>query len=122
MTESPSFSEDAGAVEAPVAAQLAAYNARDVDAFVEYFSLDCEVLDGAGRELMRGREAMRASYGRMFADSPDLNCRVVTRIVLGEYVIDEERVTGRAGIDGEGHVAAVYRVDGGLITQVRFLR
>lgn len=99
-----------------------AYNRRDVAAFVENFSADCLIEDGAGRELMRGREAMRESYGKMFAASPDLHCRVVSRIVLDEYVLDEERVTGRAGIEGEGHVVAVYRVEEDQITHVRFLR
>ena len=109
-------------IEAPVRRQLAAYNARDVEAFVENFSLDCVVEDGTGRELMRGREAMRESYGRMFAASPELNCRLISRIVLSEYVLDEERVTGRAGIEGEGHVVAAYRVENDEIVHVRFLR
>ncbi|MCL2593968.1 MAG: nuclear transport factor 2 family protein [Promicromonosporaceae bacterium] len=109
-------------IDAPVIRQLVAYNARDIDAFVLNFHEDCVVEDGAGKELMRGRKAMRESYGRMFAASPDLHCRVVSRIVLSEYVLDEERVTGRAGIEGEGHVVAVYRVENDEITHVRFLR
>ena len=109
-------------IEAPVRRQLEAYNRCDTDAFVACFAQDCVVEDGAGNVLLRGREAMRESYGRMFAASPELHCRIVSRIVLSEYVIDEERVTGRAGAEGESHVVAVYRVAGDEITHVRFLR
>jgi len=109
-------------IEAPVRRQLEAYNRRDTDAFVASFSQDCVVEDGAGNLLMRGRDAMRDSYGRMFAASPELHCRIVSRIALSEYVVDEERVTGRAGSAGESHVVAVYRVENDEITHVRFLR
>lgn len=109
-------------IEAPVRRQLEAYNRCDIDAFVVNFSQDCVVEDGAGNLLMRGREAMRESYGRMFAASPELHCHLASRIVLSEYVIDEERVTGRAGSEGESHVVAVYRVEDDEITHVRFLR
>ena len=107
---------------APVRAQLAAYNARDIDAFIDCYAEDCVVEDGAGTVAMRGRAAMRESYAAMFTASPELNCRLVSRIVLDEYVLDEERVTGRAGLPDESHVVAVYRVAEGLIQHVRFLR
>ena len=107
---------------APVRAQLVAYNARDIDAFIDCYSQDCLVEDGAGNVLMRGAAAMRESYAAMFAASPDLNCRLVSRIVLDGYVLDEERVTGRAGLPDESHVVAVYRIADGLIEHVRFLR
>ena len=107
---------------APVRAQLTAYNARNIDAFIECYAEDCVVEDGIGTMLMRGRAAMRESYAAMFAASPELNCRLVSRIVLDEYVLDEERVTGRAGLPDEAHVVAVYRIADGLIQHVRFLR
>ncbi|QAY73989.1 DUF4440 domain-containing protein [Agromyces protaetiae] len=105
-----------------VTAQLQAYNARDIDAFAACFADDCIVEDAEGTLLMRGRAAMHESYGRMFAASPDLHCRIVSRIVVGDHVLDEERVTGRDGRDGESHVVAIYRVAGDLIDHVRFIR
>ncbi|MCL2559230.1 MAG: nuclear transport factor 2 family protein [Turicibacter sp.] len=106
----------------PVVAQLAAYNNRDIEKFIVNFSVDCVVEDGEGNVLMVGRSAMYESYKKMFAVSPDLHCRLASRVVVGQYVLDEERVTGRNGIDGEGHVVAVYRIENEEIVHVRFLR
>ncbi len=104
----------------PVEVQLEAYNARDVERFLPCFGEDVVVEDGAGLVLMQGRDAMRAAYGPMFAANPALHCRVVHRIRVGEFVVDEERVTGRG--PEELHVVVVYRVREGVITAVRFLR
>jgi hypothetical protein len=70
---------------------------------------------------MQGREEMRAAYGEMFANSPNLHCRLLQRIPVGSYVIDEERVTGRSGRAEELHVVALYLVQDGIIQRVRFL-
>ena len=46
---------------------------------------------------------------------------MITRICVGPYVIDEERVTGRP--EGEIHAVAIYRLaSDGLIDRVRILR
>ena len=59
----------------------------------------------------------------MFAGSPDLYAEVPARIVVGGYVIDEERVTGARlpGFPEAVHAAVVYRVADGLIRHVRVL-
>lgn len=106
----------------PVINQLEAYNNRDIDQFILNFSEECIVEDGLGNVLMVGREAMYVSYGEMFAKSPDLYCNIVSRVVVGNYVLDEERVTGRGGILEESHVVAVYRVESEQIVHVRFLK
>ena len=54
---------------AVVAAQVDAYNARDLDRFLECYSPDAVIEDGSGQVLMRGREAMRGVYGQLFASS-----------------------------------------------------
>ncbi|GAB4208317.1 MAG: nuclear transport factor 2 family protein [Sandaracinaceae bacterium] len=104
----------------PVEAQLEAYNARDVDRFVLCFTEDVIVEDARGARLLEGREAFRASYAAMFAASPQLHCRVVTRLRAGAFVVDEERVTGRG--DAELHVIVVYTLKDDLIAHVRILR
>jgi len=104
----------------PVEAQLEAYNARDVELFVACFTEDVIVEDAAGARLLSGRDAFRASYAAMFAASPALHCRVVSRMRAGAFVVDEERVTGRG--EGELHVIVVYTVRDGLIAHVRLLR
>lgn len=54
---------------APVEAQLAAYNARDVDAFLACYATEVVAEDGPGTVLMSGREEMRAAYARSFRTS-----------------------------------------------------
>ncbi len=104
----------------PVQGQLDAYNARDVERFLTFFTEDCVIEDGAGNLLMKGHAAMRERYGPMFAANPQLHCRIASRIRIGEYVVDEERITGRG--PEEQHAVAIYRVAGERISHVRFLR
>lgn len=104
----------------PVQAQLVAYNARDLERFIACYTPDVVIEDGAGKLLMQGHDAMRASYGPMFARYPELHCRLASRIRIGEYVVDEERITGRKP-EGE-HAVAIYRLAGDKIAHVRFLK
>ena len=101
--------------------QVDAYNARDLEAFLGWYSEDVKITSWPGGKTMAtSRDDMKQIYGRLFARSPKLHCRVVTRIVQGEVVIDHELVTG---IAGRAHVraVAVYRVRGDRIVSVMFL-
>jgi hypothetical protein len=63
---------------------------------------------------------MRQAYQQLFAASPDLNCRVLSRLVQGRFVVDRELVTGlRRGTDVRA--IAIYEVRDGLIQNVWFL-
>jgi hypothetical protein len=104
----------------PVQEQLEAYNARDLERFLACYSPNVLIEDGAGNVEMVGHSAMRERYGPMFAQHPQLHCQIVTRLRIGEYVVDEERIVGR-GPD-ERHAVAIYRVADDKITHVRFLR
>jgi hypothetical protein len=104
----------------PVEGQLEAYNARDVERFVPFFTEDVIVEDAAGTRLMTGRAELRDEYGKMFAAHPALHCRVVSRMRAGRFVVDEERITGR-GPD-EIHVIVCYTLRGELIERVHILR
>jgi hypothetical protein len=106
----------------PVQRQVDAYNRRDLDAFLDCYAPETEVGDAAGGTLMRGSDAMRAAYGELFRESPSLQVEISTRIRIGEYVIDEEIVTGRRGSAEEVRVVVVYHVTEGLIDQVRMIR
>jgi hypothetical protein len=106
----------------PVEAQLAAYNAHDVDAFMRCYAPDCVIEDGAGARLLTGHAEMRTRYAALFENSPDLHCEIVSRVQIGDYVIDEERITGR--VPDLRRAVVIYHVDkpSGLISHVRFLR
>ncbi len=99
--------------------QLNAYNARDLDAFIATYHPEVEIYDFPDSPTMQGHAAMRRQYGGMFERAPALHARVPRRIVSGNYVIDEEIVSGLP----EGRTirgVAVYEVRDGLITRVWF--
>lgn len=107
----------------PIDRQLDAYNARDLERFLECYAEDVEVKDANGDVVMVGREAVAAMYGTLFQQSPALHCTVGNRIRVGRYVIDEEHVTGFVleGFPEEVHAAVVYQVGDGLIRKVQLL-
>ncbi len=106
--------------EAIVQKQVEAYNRHDLDAFLATYSPDIKLYDFPGKETLSGLEAMRKSYGKLFAANPDLKANILTRIVQGDTVIDQEEVTakGRRLILG----VAIYRVKEGKIASVWFVK
>ncbi|MDT8861585.1 nuclear transport factor 2 family protein [Alkalihalobacillus sp. MEB130] len=109
-------------VTIPAQKQLVAYNNRDIESFMNCYAENCIVEDGAGQILMKNAEEMRKRYTDLFQTSPNLHCQLVSRTVVGQYVLDEEKVTGSRGREEVNHVVAVYRVVNGIIQHVRFLR
>ena len=102
----------------PVVRVLAALNAKNVEAFVACYAADATIEDGHDRVRARGRDAMRALYGAMFERFPDVQVEAVSRVDVGEFVVQEEVVTGRG--ERERHVA-VYLVRDGVIERERLL-
>jgi len=99
--------------------QLRAYNSRDIDAYCALFAPTAALsrLD-TGQEIARGIDAIAAYYTIRFKN-PGLHCEVKSRVALGNFVIDHERV---AGIDaGFLEVIAIYEVSHSLIQSVRFI-
>ena len=106
----------------PVARQVSAYNRRDLDAFLECYAAAVVIEDAHGDVVMEGADAVRGAYGELFANSPELHVEIAMRIRVGEYVIDEEIVTGRRASPDAMRVAAIYHVGDGVIDRVRFIR
>lgn len=80
--------------------QLDAYNARDIDRFMELFSDDCVLLEYPGDKIIaNGKESTRILYKNLFDNSPNLNSKLINRTVLGSKVFDHEYITGRMGQD-----------------------
>ncbi len=106
--------------EALVQGQLEAYNARDVDRFMSYYAADVVVKSLAkDATVLQGFDVMRARYADVFRDSPNLHATAMTRLVQGDFVIDHEHVTGRAGLP-ETKVFAIYKITGEKISHVWF--
>ncbi len=100
--------------------QLNAYNARDIEAFLATYHPDARLYGFPDTLQSQGHEAMRRTYQGMFTELPDLHARVPRRIVVGNYVIDEEIVSGLP--DGQVFQAtAIYEVSDGRISRVWFI-
>src|SRR6476620_2829570 len=102
----------------PVQAQLDAYNARDIDAFVEAYAEAVVISDASGQILMAGHEAMREQYGALFESSPDLRAEILGRLAAGAWTVDHERVSRG---DETREVIVGYEVSDGLISRVLML-
>lgn len=103
--------------------QLEAYNAKDIDAFMEVFSKDAAIFNfGEEEALAKGAEEIRAVYYKLFKNSPNLHSLVINRSVIGNKVIDYELISGRQGYDEMLKLVAIYEVKNELITKATFIR
>lgn len=102
----------------PVQAQLDAYNAGDIDAFVAAYSPDVAITDSTGRAIMSGLDTIREEYGALFDDSPDVHAEIVGRVTAGAWTVDHERVSRG---EETREVLVAYRVVDGLINRVVML-
>lgn len=104
--------------EAVVQRQLNAYNARNLQAFMATYSNDVELYNYPNQLIGKGMEAIK-NYEGFFSRTPNLYCEIQKRIVIGNKVIDHERV--RAG-NNTLNAVAVYEVKNGKIIKVTFIR
>ena len=102
-------------------AQLDAYNAQDLDAYCGFFADDVVVADLNGAVNLEGVDAYRARYAGAFAQFPQNKAELLARIVVGDTVIDHEKVI--RGPDGQTfEVAAIYTFRDGKIARVDFVK
>jgi hypothetical protein len=106
-----------------VDAQIAAFNARDVEGFLSYYADDASVVVFDGTPMFPDKEVMREQYGKLFADSPDLHVDVPSRMEAGEFVVDEEHLSGMQfeGMPPQMTALSVYRVADGKIARLMLL-
>jgi len=104
-----------------VEAQFEAYNAQDLDAHCAVFSDDVVVADFNGAVTISGIAAYREKYRQVFADFPQNRAELLNRMVVGNRVIDHERVF-RSPEAAPFEVAAIYTVSDARIVRVDFIR
>ena len=98
--------------------QLQAYNARDLERFAATYAESIRIYRLPALEpAIVGQEKLREVYRARFS-SPNLHATIVNRMVLGNKVIDHERVVGIKETPIEA--VAVYEVADGLIRTVWF--
>ncbi|MBR9825450.1 MAG: steroid delta-isomerase [Alphaproteobacteria bacterium] len=101
-------------------AQLDAYNARDLEAFVAQYSEDVEVYTYPGVLTLSGRADFTARYRSRF-ETEGLRAEVTHRAVLGNRVIDHELAWTSGPGQPPVEVVVIYTVEDGLIARVEFV-
>ena len=105
--------------EVIVQTQLDAYNSRDIEGFLDTYTNDIKLYNFPDELFSEGKDGLRKSYASFFTNTPDLNAKILKRIVVGNKVIDHEFVT----VNGSTFKAvAIYEVENGLISKVTFIR
>lgn len=107
-------------VTRPVRMQLEAYNARDIEAFMQWWAEDCQYYAFPSTLLANGIAEIRARHIERFKE-PNLLGNLRSRIAVGNVVVDHETVQ-RTFPDGPGEldVIAIYEVEKGKISKAWF--
>jgi hypothetical protein len=104
----------ASPAEAAVQRQLEAYNARDLGRFLAEFAPGVRVFrPPAGEPAIEGIDALRAFYAAERFNRPALHAELLGRMVLGNKVVDHERISGVREAPFE--MVVVYQVVEGRI-------
>jgi hypothetical protein len=98
--------------------QLNAYNARNLDAFLEPYADDVEIYDFPNTLLTKGKADMRNQY-TFLNNVPELHCEIKERIIQGNTIIDKESVTGFGNKPLEA--TAIYQIENNKIKKVFFI-
>ncbi len=99
--------------------QLNAYNAHDLDAFLEPYADDVEIYSITGKLLMKGKDQMRKDY-KFITQVQGLYCRLLNRIVDGNTVVDHEEIWLTNKPQNLQYGVAIYYISKGKISKVYF--
>jgi len=101
---------------------LDAYNSRNIDAFMDDYHKDIKTYNlGKSVPTLEGLDAVRNYYGKLFENSPQLHSKILSRICIGNKVIDHERITGRNGSAEEVELVLIYEVEANKIKAITVL-
>lgn len=104
--------------EQVVQEQLVAYNNRDIEAFLSFYSEDVKIYTFPNKLESDGKAAMREGYASFFKNAKVLHCTIKSRIVRKNIVIDDEWVKYN---DTEFGGIAIYEVENDKIVKVTFI-
>ena len=106
-----------------VDAQLEAYRARDIERFLSHYADDASVVSFDGTAMFADKQAIREQYGQLFDDSPELSVTIANRMTAGDFVVDEEHLSGFhfGEMPTEMTALGVYRVTDGKIAKLMLL-
>jgi hypothetical protein len=101
--------------------QLDAFNRHDLETFLAAYAPEATLFDQPDHVRQSGIGEIRQTYGLGFANNPALRATVSARMTLGNFVVEQETVSGFA--DGKTVTAVViYEVAEDRIARVWFIR
>jgi hypothetical protein len=101
--------------------QLEAYNARDVEAILAICAEDAQQFEHPSTLIASGSAQLRKRFSVRFQE-PNLRAELLQRIVMGNMVIDHERVTRTFPVGtGTIELIAIYEVHDGKIAKAWFI-
>ncbi|MBU3659309.1 MAG: steroid delta-isomerase [Flavobacteriales bacterium] len=102
---------------------LDAYNNRDLEKFMSWFSEDVELYSFSEMKLIAsGKPAIEKLYKELFVASPTLHSTILKRIVFDNKVIDHESIVGRKGSSEILEIVMIYEVKDGKIFKMTSIR
>lgn len=117
----PSFSWAASLLPIEVVNQrMDAYNSHDIKKFMALYAENISIYTYPDVKLAEGKEHLESIFKPMFAQAKDgPQVKIVKQVENGSYVINEEVVN--YSNENKKYVS-IYKVEKGLITEVRFVR
>lgn len=105
-----------------VGRQIELFNAHDLEGFLALFAEELEVGEvPAGPTAPFGKAKLRDLYTERFKANPDLHASAEAQLVSGEFVIQKERIKGRAG-KPPLEAVVIYQVRAGKIVRMWSLK
>ena len=102
-----------------------AYNNKNIDEFITYFSEDVAFYMFPDELMFQGKEQLIARYAVMFKALKCIKSTSLNRIVHGHYVIDQELSESCKNdpevVDKRSQLVTTYYVKNGKVSKVMFL-
>lgn len=106
-----------------VQANLEAYNDRDIDLFMSFFSEEIELKNfDTGEVTASGITEIRKLYKGLFDASPNLHSEILKRTVFSNKIIDHEYITGRNGSAESLELVLIYETRDNKIIRMTVMR
>jgi hypothetical protein len=98
--------------------RMDAYNRHDIKNLIDLYSESVSIYTYPSLKLSDGKAHLESLFTSMFSEQ-DVHVKIVQQVENGNYVVNEE-IVSYSGKDKK--YVSIYRVEKGLITEVRFVR
>lgn len=98
--------------------RMEAYNAHDIDRFMDLYSEDIEIFTYPYHSLGKGKDHLRSLFEPLFKDR-NVSVEIHGQFLKDSYVVNHETVNYG---NSKTEYVSVYEVRDGLIQSVRFIR